>query len=395
MGMKYLLNLNVVKLTFLLSIVLALPNEAWTQNGPVKSNLSKVLFYFYGFSADHANTIQYASYLKNLGTTHGFTVDTTRSPTVFNAANLANYQVIILFSALYFGVNMTAAQKSAVEAFQASNKGMACFHQCVRNQWGGNYPNWYDSLMGVQYNTFAGFGTGPVYLNSDVVGTDLAMGITASGTTNQYEADYTQSWDDEWYTYLANPKPQALGAATKIIWTTKRSAHSFGSSFTVTGETQAMAWAREVKGGRFILNSLFHRDMPRTSTIAPLRQFIDGQIIGTMRYLAGYTGCKDPKYVEYNPKATHQGAGACLTSIATGIIISAFSQGEKNQGLQVSINTAGAHSVRVYHASGKLVEWKDGVGPYAYEFPSIRKPGIYFVKTKTSRGTFTKRMNLL
>src|SRR3989338_4838517 len=162
-----------------LGVLIFALTPSWSQNGPVTSRLSRVLFYFYNFGAsDHQNTPTYGVWLRNLGTTHGFTVDTTRSQSVFTAANLNNYQVIFLFSAYYFGINMTAAQRSAVQTWFGSNNGMACFHQCVRNQWGGTYPNWYDSLMGVQYQTYAGFGSGPAYLHADVVGTDLGMGIT-------------------------------------------------------------------------------------------------------------------------------------------------------------------------------------------------------------------------
>lgn len=383
-----------LKRSILVGLILCLSWPALAQNGPVTSNLKRVLVYFYGYGgSDHQNTPTYASYFMTLGAAHGFTADTTQSQSVFTAANLANYQAIVLFSAYNFGTNMTAGQKAAVEGWYKGNRGIACFHQCVKNLWGGNYPNWYDSLMGTQYQTWAGFGSGPVYVNASVQGTDLAMGLSSAGVTTPYAADFTQKWDDEWYTYTAVPGATVLGGKTKLIWTTKRGDHTFGSNFVAPGETQPMAWAREVNGGRFVLNSVFHRDAPRTSTNAALRQFIDGAFVGTLRYIAGYTGCMDNKYAEYNPKATHPGTGACVTLLGTGI---RFSGIDANRAvawreMDVSVTTPGPHKIEVFGADGKAIQTRNGSGPKTYGFEGMRASGIHFVRVHAGGNTVTKR----
>jgi hypothetical protein len=388
-----------MKSNFLPGLALAacLAAPAMAQNGPVTSNLKRVLVYFYNFSAgDHQNAPTYAAYFQTLGAAHGFTADTTRSQSVFTAANLANYQVIVLFNAYNFGANMTAAQKTAVENWYKANRGIACYHQCVKNQWGGDYPNWYDSLMGTQYQTWAGFGTGPVYVNAAVAGSELAMGLAANGTSTPYQADYTQSWDDEWYTFTAVPGANTLGGKTRLMWTTKRGDHTFGTNFVAPGETQPMAWSREVNGGRFVLTSLFHRDAPRTSSNAALRQFVDGAFVGTFRYLAGYTGCTDKNYVEYNPKATHAGQGACVTPLASGIRIAGT---EANRGLnlrdlKVSVASPGAHLVELIDPGGKTVAAYRGTGPREYAFDGLRATGIHFVRVEAGASAVTKRILL-
>lgn len=380
-----------------MALMAGLYGPAAAQNGPVTSNLKRVLVYFYNFGAgDHQNTPTYAAYFQTLGAAHGFTADTTRSQSVFTAANLANYQVIVLFSAYNFGANMTAAQKTAVEGWYKANRGIACFHQCVKNQWGGNYPNWYDSLMGTQYQTWAGFGTGPVYVNAAVVGSELAMGMAANGTTTQYQADFTQTWDDEWYTYTAVPGATVLGGKTRMMWTTKRGDHTFGTNFVAPGETQPMAWSREVNGGRFVLSSLFHRDAPRTSSNAALRQFVDGAFVGSLQYLAGYTGCTDKNYVEYNPKATHAGQGACVTPNSSGI---RFPGAESNReidarNLKVSVSLPGAHLVELFGPDGKAVAAYRGTGPREYSFGGLRASGVHFVRVKAGARVVTKRILL-
>jgi hypothetical protein len=386
-----------------LAACLAAPALAQAQNGPVTSNLKRVLVYFYNYGAsDHQNTPTYAAYFQALGATYGFTADTTRSQSVFTAANLANYQVIVLYSAYNFGTNMTAGQKTAVENWYKANRGIACYHQCVKNLWGGDYPNWYDSLMGSQYQTWAGFGTGPVYVNAAVAGSDLAMGIAANGTTTPYPADYTQSWDDEWYTYAAVPGANALGGKTRMMWTTKRGDHTFGTNFVAPGETQPMAWAREVNGGRFVLTSQFHRDAPRTSTNAALRQFVDGAIVGTLRYLAGYTGCTDKNFAEYNPKATHAGQGACVTPLSSGIRIAGAETARelRLRDLKVSVTAPGPHRVELFGPDGRSVASFSGTGPHEYAFGALsglgasNASGVHFLRIKAGAKTVTKRIFL-
>ena len=230
--------------------------------GPVTSRLKKVLFYFKGYQpGDHNNTPYYARYVMQLGAANGFVVDTTQDPSVSTQANLATYDVLFLFSAYYFGNGMTTNQKTAVENWQAQSRGIACFHQCVRNQWGGTAPNWYDRMMGVEYQTYAGFGSGPVYVDSSVVGTDL--GKSSAGTF--YPANYRISWEDEWYTYKTNVRNLPN---TKVILTTLRSQHPSNWGFVAAvGENHPMAWAREAEGGRFVLSSFFHRCQPIYGTM--------------------------------------------------------------------------------------------------------------------------------
>jgi len=360
----------------------------WAQNGAVTSNLKKVLLFLGGYSSDHANTVQYAGHFMALGAANGFTVDTTRSSSVFTSANLANYQALVLFNAYNFGVSLSAAQKDAVRNWYAGNRGLACFHQCTKHDWGAS-PSWMDNVMGVRYHTWAGFGTGPIYVHADAVGSDLAMSSTGTG----YAADFTVSWDDEWYTYQANPDPLPN---TKMVWTTKRSAFSFASSFYLAGEVQPMAWAREVEGGRYLMNSLFHRDVPRTSTNPQIRQFVDGAFLGSMRFIAGYTGCKDANYKEYNPKATHQGANACVTPLVSGIRVAEAprSSGDQAGGIQVSLTQPGPHSVEVFDASGKQVYSRRGAGAATYAFTRIRA-GMHYVRVHSAGATVSKRYMLL
>ncbi len=361
---------------------------ARAQNGPVTSNLKRVLVYINGYSSDHANTVNYAGHLINLAKTINVTVDTTRSNSVFTAANLANYQALVLFNAYNFGTNLTSGQKDAVRLWYAGNRGLACFHQCTKHDWGAS-PSWMDNVMGVRYQTYAGFGTGPIYVHADAVGTDLAQSSAGSG----YAADFTMSWDDEWYTYQANPDPLPN---TRMIWTTRRSAFNFGggaSGFYLSGEVQPLAWARDVEGGRYVMNSLFHRDVPRTSSNQQMRQFVDGAFLGTMRYVAGYTGCTDNTKPGYNPKATHHNETDCAPT-GIRVVEAPGASADLAGGVRISVTAAGPHAVEVFDAAGKPVYSRRGVGAAEYSVARSR-PGMHFVRVRAGGNTESKRLLLL
>jgi uncharacterized protein len=383
-------------LALVLAISAFVATESRAQNGPITSRLNKVLLYFYNYGTDHTNTPNYVRYVRDLGIEHGFQVDTTRSPASFTPATLSQYDVIFLFSAYYFGRNMSTAQKTAVENWYADNKGIACFHQCVRNEWGGTYPNWYDNLMGVQYTTFAGFGNGPVYVDTSVVGTDLAMDVAKT----PYAANYRIVWNDEWYTYgaVVTNLPNS-----KAILRTNKAGH-VGSRNWNTSQPDSgivMAWSREVQGGRYVLSSFFHTNGPiagkggLTGTRPDsLARFIDGHYLGVMRYLAGYTGCTDSTKANYNPKATHNDTAICNQGTGIHIAGNAASKNIKIGDFKVSISETGAHVVEVFNLrGGKLVSYR-GTGPREYRFPQIRSPGTYYVRVKAPSGAVNKKLFL-
>ncbi len=369
--------------------------------GPVTSRLNRVLLYFYNYGLDHTNTPNYVRYVRDLGIEHGFTVDTTRNSGVFTPANLANYDVIFLFSAYYFGRNMTTAQKTSVENWYAGNKGIACFHQCVRNEWGGTSPNWYDQLMGPTYSTYAGFGAGPVWVDSSAAGTDL--GMSSNGTL--YAPNTQMRWDDEWYTYTSRPETHPN---TKRVLYTKRNGgvgftHVGGRNWNSSqGDEITMAWSREIMGGRFVLSSFFHTDVPIAgkggisgSRPDSLAKFIDGHYLGVLRHLAGYNGCTNPSNPNYNPKATHNSDSICNLPVNIRIADNDDRQAMKIGDLKVSVSGAGPHTVEIFTLKGTKVVSYRGKGPKVYSFNQIRSPGFYFVKVKASSGSLSKKIFLL
>lgn len=368
-----------------LGLAACLAGPASAQNGPLKSNLKRALVYFYNYAGDHTNTPAWCGYLMKLGADHGIAIDTTRNPSVFTTANLANYQAIVLFNAYLFGQSMSQSQKDAVHDWYKQNRGIACFHQCVKNSWGGSYPNWYDSLMGGHYKVAAGYATGPVYVDADAAGSDLAM----NSDSTPVAAGTSMKWNDEWYGYDESPigKPN-----TKMIWTAKKSNFSF--NFPLSGDVQPMAWARETNGGRFILNSMYHTSDIMKTTDAALKKFHDGAFIGALRWVAGYTGCTDPSQPGYNPKATQNDPAMCGT-VSTIRVEGPWKNvpGEARR-LRVSFSGPGEHTLELFDSRGRKVLFERGRGARAYGFDRLG-PGVYHLQARSGAESFRRSFLIL
>jgi hypothetical protein len=374
-----------------MALTACLSGPAMAQSGPLKSNLKKALIYFYNYAGDHTNTPDWCGYLIKLGAAHGIAIDTTRNQSNFTAANLANYQAVVLFNAYLVGQNMSQTQKDALRDWYGKNRGIACFHQCVKNSWGGASPNWYDSLMGGHYIKAAGFGTGPVTVEAGVTGTDLAM----NSDSTPVAAGASQKWNDEWYTYDQTP----VMPGTKLIWTTKAAEHSF--TFVLPGEVQPMAWARVTNGGRFVLNSMYHTSDLMKTTDAALKKFNDGQFLGSMRWAAGYAGCTDAASKYYNPQATHNDPKVCSDGVFTGTVpirigvnVSAGKKAIAAGRLRITFAGEGAHTLAVFDSRGRKVYGLTGQGPREYGFESLR-PGVYFLQARSGQETFHRSFMLL
>src|SRR5690606_10095313 len=131
---------------------------------------------------------------------------------------------------------------------------------------------------------------------------------------------------------------------------------------------------------------------------ATLRAFFDSTLVGTMRYLAGYDGCTDSNYVEYNPKATHLKAGACATPVFIQVGKAGDPAGRMRlDDFRIAFTQPGVHSVDIYSARGAKVASHRGHGTREYRFSGIREPGVYYVRILTDgmKAPYNRRIVLL
>ncbi len=342
----------------------------------VTSNLHRVLLLSGWESSDHdPATANDVAYLQKLDSANGIPVDYVKlstSTAVLTPTNLAKYDVVLFFNVYNTGMHISTSQEDTIQRWYEGGKGLGCFHQCVKY---APWP-WYGKAMVSDYNTYAAVNvTGPVFVDSQ------AAGIIDS---SKYKGQ-SFSWSDEWYTYVSNPRGQA---GVKIVWTTKDSVFKANNiNFNSTmGQDHPLAWTHDYDGGRFYNQGLFHNSGITTAT-GTLKAFYDDQFLGAQKYLAGYTGCMDTSYYEYNSLATTQGSGACATlkpgDLPTAILVNDAFSGVQVGNFKVSISAHGNHTVELFDMHGKLLLSYRGAGPQQYTFSEIRQPGIYYVKVMT------------
>jgi hypothetical protein len=141
---------------------------------------------------------------------------------------------------------------------------------------------------------------------------------------------------------------------------------------------------------------MYHTTALSTSTGA-LRAFADSSFIGQLRFLAGYDGCKDPNYDEYNAKATHQPVGACATPTFIRVGSSDGREGIRVDAFKITFSQPGAHSVEVFNTLGGVVASRRGEGSREYAFSEIRQPGVYYVRVNAAgmKAPLNRRIVLL
>jgi hypothetical protein len=371
------------------SAILALgASVAQAQNGPITSRMTTAKFSLmkgnWGQS-DHGTNTTGATrlnfrWMAQIMADSGITVDTfnlNTSQAPLTEANLAPYDVMVWYNVYRMMEFFNPAQATAdrIQAwYESGSKGLACFHQCVRHSgWA-----WWGTMMGREYTDYAGIAAGPIWLDAE--GFPQAYGPTSPDTVNQ-----SYSWNDEWYIYAGNPRGTP---GTKMVWTTKRSQFPTTGRWTnmnPAGEDVPIAWFREFGGGRFSLNGMYHTDIVSTTTTPALRSFFNRSFIANMRFLAGYDGCRDSNYVEYNPKATHQKTGACVnpTFIKVGKVGDPSGKIRMDD-FTIRFSQPGSHSVEIFNTTGAKVLTRRGEGTAEYRFSEIRQPGVYYVKVLTA-----------
>jgi hypothetical protein len=382
----------------LLAVCLALAAGATAQNGPITSRLASAKFVLMKgwWGSDHDLTTPATfRYIAGLAASRGIAMDTANiaiNPSALSQANLAKYDVMMWYNVYRMYHNMDSATRVRVEQwYEGKNRGMSCFHQCVRaadnallDQ--GITWTWWHDMMGRPYTSPAGQGSGPVYLDPEGRGTVYG----AYAPPGQDSIVIT----DEWYQYAGAVRGTP---GTRMLLTTKRSLFPSGMEWSGPGEDKPIAWIREYRGGRFALNGMYHFDQITTATGA-LRAFHDSTLIGIMRFLAGYDGCKDSAYREYNAKATHQPAGACRTPTFIHVGRAGFVPDRMRVGeFRIRLGQPGAHILEIFENTGRRMLLRRGEGEREYRFPEIGNPGIYYIRVKTDsmRDPYTRKIVLL
>tara|TARA_R100000908_G_scaffold65083_1_gene51681 strand:- start:6655 stop:10431 length:3777 start_codon:yes stop_codon:yes gene_type:complete len=227
----------------------------------------------------HASIEAGVNAIQQLGSDHGFTVETTEDATDFTFENLSQYDVIIFLSTT--GDVLNTDQQAAFEQYIQSGGGYVGIHAASDTEY--NWT-WYGELVGA-------------YFDSHPPGTPTAtieVADTLHPSTNHLPDRWTRT--DEWYNFRSNPRGDV-----HVLMTLDEDTYGGGNM----GYDHPIAWMHEFDGGRSWYTGGGH-----TSASFSEPEFLD-HILGGIQWAAGkingnYEATIDDKYLvtvlDDNPK---------------------------------------------------------------------------------------------
>jgi type 1 glutamine amidotransferase len=224
----------------------------------------------------HKSIVPGTEAIRKLGAENGFTVETTADPAAFTPANLAKYKALVFLSTTG-NVLPESAQRAALEGYIRGGGGYFGIH--AASDMGGVATSWpfYLGLVGA---AFKGHTNSRLYSDTPL---PARPGLTYGGKLAQAPADadqvspvmkassseparvvvedrrspLTRGWGgaltltDEWYGFVANPRPQ-VHVIAKVDETT------YSPGRGEMGADHPIAWCRAYEGGRSVYTALGH-----------------------------------------------------------------------------------------------------------------------------------------
>jgi type 1 glutamine amidotransferase len=214
--------------------------------------------------------------IRKLGTENGFAVEATADPEAFTPANLARYKAVIFLSTTG-NVLPTAAQRAALEGYIRGGGGYFGIH--AASDMGGVATSWpfYLGLVGAAFKghtnarlytdnvlparpgvTYGGkLAAAPADADQVAPGMKASSSEPARVVVEDQRSPLTRGWGgavtltDEWYGFVANPRPQVHVVATLDETTYVPGPGQMGADHPV-------AWCHAYQGGRSVYTALGH-----------------------------------------------------------------------------------------------------------------------------------------
>ena len=170
---------------------------------------------------------------------NNFELVQTEDSSVFTPANLATFDVIIMFQTSGM-VWTSAAQRQAVEGYLASGKGIVGIHNALDMGIEGEYPWWDQTLNGGAHM--------PEHSPGVLAGTAIVADKQHPST-----AGLPDRWSrsEEWYNFDANPRGNV-----HVLVTADERTYNPGSR--AMGPDHPISWCRNAAGGRVWATAMGH-----------------------------------------------------------------------------------------------------------------------------------------
>jgi type 1 glutamine amidotransferase len=174
--------------------------------------------------------------IQKLGAEHNFAVDATEDATVFNDADLAEYDSVIWL--MTTGDVLNDAQQAAFERYIQAGGGYVGIHSASDTEYDWS---WYGGLVGAYFRDHPNIQQATV----KVAGHDTAA-------TQGLPSKWVRT--DEWYNFRTNPRPHVRVLATLD----ERTYDPVGYTGGFMGSDHPLAWCQRYDGGRAFYTGLGH-----------------------------------------------------------------------------------------------------------------------------------------
>lgn len=373
-------------------------NEAFAQTKPTK--LKSIMVLEHGTSGGHrASSDDLNAILRDLGTTNGFTVkvlaQSVNLDVEFSAANLANYQVVILSNNDGVHRFIAGTARNNFQTYVENGGGLLAVHasSAFIEQW-----TWLDNALVAKFQ-------GPHQSN----GPSADLKQDAEGSKTETEArgivkDLTAplGFRDEFYQFNANNPRGKTGVSVLLTVVEATSTAPFSSPM---GADHPVTWIKTVGKGRVVHNSLGHSFGGGHNVYTQKTNYLKNFTYTSLRYAAGdFLGCMNTNYTEFHADYTKSDSTACKTLKTTSVVFNndakhsglpLVSQNENGSLVRVEFLKEGPNAITITDISGKRVFQKTGSGKETYSVPTPRKSGIYIVKAMAGGKVSTHRVTVL
>ncbi len=185
----------------------------------------------------------------------GFAVEATEDPTVFNAGDLARFQVVVFL--MTTGDVLDDPQQAAFEAWVGAGGGYLGVHSAADTEY--DWP-FYGALVGAYFK-----------MHPAIQPAKVMVEAADHPATRGLSSPWMRS--DEWYDFRTNPRP-----AVTVLATVDETSYTGGTM----GSDHPIAWAHATPGGgRALYTAMGHTQASYADP--PFRQ----HLVGALRWVAG------------------------------------------------------------------------------------------------------------
>lgn len=195
----------------------------------------------------HASLDSLSHWFQHLGWDHGFNVDTTDHPEIFNADDLGRYDVVVFVSTTDLGNVLKDGQKAALVEWYRKGHGIVAMHAAAvhHRTW-----DWWADLVGCDFNSDSDRSRARVVFDP---GASEHPAVRGQGEERWIE--------EEWLCYDRSvtglPGVKVLMRVDESTFEPVRKKFA-GAGGKPMGSDHPAAWCREFQGGRFFYTALGH-----------------------------------------------------------------------------------------------------------------------------------------